>query len=105
MERLTVHLDIALDMMKDNLHNFLAVMKKEQMQPRAPVPAESILDQELLQQFVQKKGALFFTFHDPHRPYRQIDLLLTQETSYEQLINSSDEIRIDTDTTLNVLSV
>lgn len=105
VERLTVDLDISLDRSNENIHNFLAVMKSEEMIPRAPVPAESLFDEQLLQRFVQEKDALVFTFHDPYRPFRQIDLFITREASYDRLITATEEIRIDTAYTLNVLSV
>ena len=105
VERLTVDLDIALDMTDDNLQTFVAVMKKEHLIPRAPVPAESLLDQKLLQRFVQEKGALVFTFHDPDHLFRQIDIFITAELSYSQLIPFTEDIAIDDTVSLKVLSV
>ena len=71
VERLTIDLDLSLSMSRDNLENFLSVMKKENMIPRAPIPAESILDKEIVQAIVEQKGAVVFTFIDPKNPFKR----------------------------------
>ena len=105
VERLTVDLDIALDRSNDNIHAFLEVMQREKMIPRAPVPADSLYDEKLLQQFVEEKEAVVFTFHDPDHPFRQIDIFLTGELSYSQLIPFAEDISIDDAVFLKVLSI
>ena len=64
VKRLTVDMDLSLHMTKDNLLKFLTVMKNENMVPRVPIPAESILDKKILNAIVEEKGAVVFTFID-----------------------------------------
>jgi hypothetical protein len=105
VERLTVDLDLALSMSRDNLENFLCVMKKENMIPRAPIPAESILDKEIVQAIAEQKGAVVFTFIDPNNPYKQVDFFLTEDKSYDSLINETEKIKLEEGYYLHILKI
>jgi hypothetical protein len=86
VERTTLDLDIAVSLEPDNLRRFLEAMRHLRLVPRAPVPAEIILDRESIAALIREKNALVFTFWSPQEPYRQIDLFLTQENSFDDLI-------------------
>lgn len=105
VQRLTVDLDLALMMNPENLNRFLAVMTLEGMVPRAPIPAESILDPQVLESIVRDKGALVFTFVDPQNACKQVDFFLTADKSYEALINETLSIDLDQDQSLKVLTI
>jgi hypothetical protein len=86
VERTTLDLDLAVSLETENLHRFLEAMTNLRLVPRAPVPAEIILDQESVAALIREKNALVFTFWSPKEPYRQIDLFLTPENSFDDLI-------------------
>jgi hypothetical protein len=86
VERTTLDLDVAVALEPENLHRFLETMSRLRLAPRAPVPAEIILDQQSIADLIREKNALVFTFWSPQEPYRQIDLFLTQENSFDDLI-------------------
>jgi hypothetical protein len=85
VERMTMDLDISLNMAPKNIKKFLPVVKDIGLIPRVPVPPESLLDEKQINLFVREKHALVFTFVDPDRPYRQIDVFLTGDKSYHLL--------------------
>jgi hypothetical protein len=85
VERMTMDLDISLNMEPGNVEKFLAAVKALGLTPRAPVPAESLLDKKMIGFFVREKKAQVFTFLDTARPYRQIDVFLTVDKSYHLL--------------------
>jgi hypothetical protein len=85
VERVTLDLDVALQMTPDNLRRFLQVMAGLGLTPRAPVPAEILLDDRARTELVQDKHALVFTFHDLADPLWQVDVFLTPELSFEEL--------------------
>ena len=85
VERMTMDLDISLNMDADNVQRFLSAVKVLGLTPRVPVPPESLLDKKMIDFFIREKKALVFTFLDPDRPYRQIDVFLTQDKSYHLL--------------------
>jgi hypothetical protein len=105
VERLTVDLDLALSMSRDNLKKFLSVMKKVNMVPRAPVPAELILDKASVEAIVREKGAVVFTFIDPKNPFKQVDFFLTEDKSYDRLIDQTERIKLEDGYFLDILKI
>ena len=105
VQRLTLDLDLSLMMSRENLERFLAVMNKEKMVPRAPVPSESILDPAILDAIVKSKGALVFTFVDPENAVKQVDFFLTPDKSYEAISVDTVEVAIEEGYVLQVASV
>lgn len=94
VERMTVDLDISIDFSTSNVKRFSAVMESLRMQPRVPVPAESLADKGKVAQMVEEKGALVFTFLDPDKPYRQVDVALTQDQSFDILREHTETMTI-----------
>lgn len=92
VERLTMNLDTAVSLEKNNVEKFLKVMKRLQLVPRLPVSAESLLDPEKIKIMVEEKNALVFTFIDPKLPIRQVDFFMLKELSYESLKNDFEEM-------------
>lgn len=86
IERMTMDLDIAINMAPDNVKKFLTAVKDLGLTPRVPVPPESLLDKKMVDFFIREKNAIVFTFWDTDSPYRQIDIFLTKDKSYDVLI-------------------
>ncbi len=87
VERMTMDLDVAVEMDRENLKKFLSAMSELKLVPRVPIPAESILDKSVVKMMVEQKNALVFTFIDPKEPFRQVDLFLAPGLTYGELIN------------------
>lgn len=94
VERMTLDLDLSLDMEADNLSLFLDALRELHMSPRAPVPPETILDGDLRRLLVREKDAVVFSFLDPDNPYKQIDVMLTDAGDYDRLVHEADTVRI-----------
>ncbi len=95
VERLTMDLDAAVSLEKENVERFLKAMKELKLEPRLPIPAESLLDSEKIRIMCEEKNALVFTFIDPKIPIRQVDFFLSRELSYESLKNDYEEMDFD----------
>lgn len=95
VERTTMDLDISLHMSRENLTRALAVFSALGLKPRAPVPAEDLLDAKKVRRMVQDKHALVFTFVDPARPDRQIDIFLRDDLAYERLARDACAVTIE----------
>src|SRR5438132_6623661 len=61
---------------------------------RAPIPADTILDDARVAELIQDKNALVFTFWNPQEPYRQIDMFLTRENSFDDLVADAHGLTI-----------
>lgn len=95
VERMTMDIDISLNMAPQNIKKFLPVVKALGLVPRAPVPPESLLNKEQVEFFIRKKNALVFSFLDPDLPFRQIDVFLREDKRYDLLKKHSIETHID----------
>jgi len=104
VERMTMDIDISLDLDNTNLKKFLHVIKKMNLKPRIPIPPESILDPEKRKKMIEEKGALVFTFIDPDKLFRQIDIFLEEDKSYKQLYDYIEKINIG-GAEINILSI
>ncbi len=95
VERLTVDIDIAVDMSEENLDRFFVVLREMHFKPRLPVGLEFLKNQEQIRDAVENKNALVFTVYDPNIPIKQLDIFLSKEHSYEELIKSTDSVDIN----------
>ena len=95
VERMTMDLDIALEWTPHNLATFLEAISEIGMKPRAPVPAKLLFDQVALERLVAEKHAVVFSFVDVNNPIRQVDVFITEENAYENLLRESVSIDFD----------
>ena len=86
VERVTMDVDVAVQMQTANFSRFVAVMNRLGLKPRVPIPPEALLDPETVRMMVEEKQALVFSFIDPDRPFRHVDVFLRDDLSYESLI-------------------
>lgn len=95
VERMTLDLDLSLNMTPSNINKFIQVLESINMRPRVPLPAETLLDQDKIKRIIEEKNALVFTFIDIDKPYKQIDVFLTTDHSYDNLRNHTINIIIN----------
>ena len=80
--RLTVDLDLMLDLSEDNLLKAVGVMGALGYSPRVPVDARDLASDEKRKRWMQEKGAKVFTFIDPKSPFRQVDIFLENPVDF-----------------------
>jgi hypothetical protein len=95
VERVTLDIDLALDMHPANVEKFLHVMDELGLQPRVPVPARDLMSREAVQRMIAEKGALVFSFVDFDRPLRHVDIFLQSNLSFEELSSGAQKIVIE----------
>ena len=95
VERVTLDIDLALDMDPANVEKFLQVMRNLGLQPRVPVPARDLMSREAVQRMVAEKGALVFSFVDFDRPLRHVDIFLQGNLSFEELSRGVRKIVVE----------
>jgi hypothetical protein len=94
VERLTMDIDVAVEMTPENLQSFLGVMRDLGLRPRVPVPPEILLDPAGVARMVQEKGAVVFTFVDPQNPLKQVDVFLAPHLAYPLLVADSLQLEL-----------
>lgn len=90
VERVTMDVDLAVHMEPGNVEKFIGVMSSLGLRPRVPISPRAILDPAMVRMMVEEKHALVFTFVDPDRPIRQVDLFLRSDLSFEALLPNSE---------------
>lgn len=85
VERLTLDLDISLDLTPENLGRTIDILLNHGLRPRVPI-AESVLkNPEALGDLLRSKNALVLAMVHPDEPYKHVDLMLTSETSFQKI--------------------
>ena len=95
VERITMDVDLAVHMNPDNLGRFIGVMAALGLRPRVPLAPAKLLDPVAVRTMIVEKGALVYSFGDPDRPIRQVDLFLKAELSYESLLPDSEWVELE----------
>jgi predicted nucleotidyltransferase len=93
--RMTVDLDLALDLTTDNITAALHVLKTQGLVPRLPVPPEQFADPDIRRSWVEQRNLVAFTLHDPSDALREVDLLAVTPLPFATLRTSSDLVDID----------
>lgn len=94
VERFTLDLDIAVNLSRVNLTQFICVMKALGLVPRAPVDPEILLNSDGIKMMVEEKNALVFTFWDVNDSARQVDVFLRDDLSHAALVGYVDTVEL-----------
>ena len=82
--RLTMDLDIMVDLSDKNLSKVIDVMEKFGYTPRVPVNPHEFISEEKRDKWIKEKGAVVFTFIDLKKPFKQIDIFLSNPIGFEE---------------------
>lgn len=93
--RMTVDLDLALNLAADNVLTVLDVLRKAGLVPRLPVPADHFADEQVRRSWVEERNLVAFSLHDPTDALREVDLLATSPVPYDTLVAGSDVMDVD----------
>lgn len=93
VERATYDLDISVSLDNENLKKIIKVADKFKLKPRIPEPVENLLDDSKRKEWVEKKGALVYTFTSTKGPM-QLDIFLSHPKSYKELMRTAKLVRI-----------
>jgi len=94
VERVTLDLDIAVNMTNENMSRLILAVGKLGLKPRVPVPLADLRNPEFVRAMVVEKGALVFSLVDFDKPLRHLDIFLSPNLSYEKLGERAEAIDI-----------
>jgi hypothetical protein len=84
VERATYDLDIAIAFERKNIEKLINCANAFSLKPRIPEPAERLLDEERRKFWIEKEGALVYTFTSDNSPL-QMDIFLSELIPYKEL--------------------
>jgi hypothetical protein len=74
--RLTVDVDIILDLEGENVLRAVRAFERVGYRPRVPVPFESLADPEERRRWADEKGMRVFSLYHPDSPLTEVDLFV-----------------------------
>ncbi|CAN5273563.1 hypothetical protein BH23ACT9_BH23ACT9_09600 [soil metagenome] len=92
--RMTVDLDIVVELEHDNLLRALEVLQGLGLVPRLPVAAAQFADEDTRRRWVQERSLTVFSMHDPVDPRREVDLFAESPLPWEELVADAEEIDV-----------
>jgi hypothetical protein len=92
--RMTVDLDIMVDLDEGNLEKLIKAMEKLNYQPRVPVKPIEFTLSEKREDWIKEKGAVVFTFIDLSDPIKHIDIFLRNPVDFEKAYQSRTTIHL-----------
>ncbi len=92
--RLTMDLDIMVDLSDKNLSKVVDVMEKFGYAPRVPVDPREFVSEEKRDKWIKEKGAVVFTFIHPKKPFKQIDIFLSNPIEFEEAYSRREAMTI-----------
>jgi hypothetical protein len=72
--RMTVDLDIMIDLSEENVGRLVGVLERLGYVPRVPVPPGGLVSREKREEWIGEKGAVVCTFVDPKTPLKHVDI-------------------------------
>jgi hypothetical protein len=103
--RFTMDMDIMVDLGEENLHKVIEVMDKLNYHPRVPVSSEELTKEERRQEWLKEKDAKVFTFIHRQKPFRQVDLFLSNPIDFDEAFMKKQTISIEEGITVDLISL
>lgn len=92
--RLTVDLDLVVDLDPANVSNALEVFARHGLRPRLPVDPEAFADPVTREQWRRERGLVVFSLHDPGNPLREVDVFAEEPLPFEELWAAAETMEI-----------
>lgn len=102
--RLTMDLDIMIDLSDTNIAKMIDVMEVFNYTPRVPVNSHDFIHKEKRDKWINEKGAVVFTFIDQKSPFKHIDFFLNNPVDFEQAY-SRREVMLIKNISVNIASI
>ncbi len=92
--RMTVDLDLVVQLERENVLAALAVLGGLGLVPRLPVPATQFADEDVRREWVEQRNLTVFSMHDPLDPRREVDLFADLPLPWQDLADGADDIDV-----------
>jgi hypothetical protein len=92
--RMTVDLDLVVDLAADQASAAVSALSGLGLQPRLPVPAADFADAEKRRVWIEQRNLEVFSFYDPAQPMREVDVFATEPVPLEELLADATVLTI-----------
>lgn len=102
--RLTADVDLAVDLAPEEATKMIRTLVAKGFRPQVPVPPEAFADPDAREVWLRDKHMLAFSLVDQVNPMRVVDLLLKPDVPFEELLDRSEEVVLNS-TTVRIASI
>ena len=102
--RLTVDVDLVLDLEETPARKAIETLVGMGMRPRVPVNPKDFADRSIREAWIRDRGMQVFSMFDPSNPMRVVDLFVDHPIPFEELWSRSDLFELS-QTTVRVASI
>jgi len=88
--RLTMDIDLIVDLEEGNLRAFLNVLQSLGYRPKLPVDPEDFLNFDIRRKWREEKNMLVFNFYHPEKPTEQIDVFTQLPCPFDELYGNRE---------------
>ena len=92
--RLTVDLDLVLDLRPDVAERAIDTLVALGFETRLPVDPRQFADAAIRADWVDNRNMQVFSLHDPQDPLREIDLFVKDPIPFEALVDASQSVAV-----------
>ena len=92
--RMTVDLDLVIDLAADKAAAAVAALTGLGLQPRLPVPATDFADADKRRTWIEQRNLQVFSFYDPAEPMREVDVFATEPIPLDDLLADATVLTI-----------
>jgi hypothetical protein len=92
--RMTVDLDLVVDLAPDQATAAIAALSALGLQPRLPVPAADFAVAAKRRIWVEQRNLQVFSLYDPADPMREVDLFATEPVPLDELLTEATVLTI-----------
>jgi hypothetical protein len=92
--RMTVDLDLVIDLAADQANAAVAALTGLGLQPRLPVAATDFADAATRRTWVEQRDLEVFSFYDPSDPLREVDIFATEPIPLDELLTDATVVTI-----------
>jgi hypothetical protein len=82
--RLTVDLDLMVEMSESNLRKFVSALGGLGYKPKVPVSLSDFVDRDTRRRWVKEKNMKVFSLYHPKKPYSVVDVLVYEPIDYRK---------------------
>ena len=93
--RLTVDLDLIVELSKENLGKFFDALSSLGYRPKVPVTKEEFKDKRKRQEWINKKGMVVFSFFHLKDHLKLIDVFVAEPIKFSELERKIEKIKIN----------
>jgi len=92
--RLTVDLDVVVDLDAEQAHAAVSALTGLGLQPRLPVAASDFADPEKRRVWIEERNLQVFSFYDPDEPMREVDVFAREPLPFQELLADATVVTI-----------